>query len=317
MKQYDVIVIGAGNGGLAAAATFAEHGKKVAVFEKHNIPGGCGTSFRRGRFEFEVALHQLSSMGTPEKPGELRQQFKRYGIEDKIDWIEIKELFRVNFPDGQLRGAVIEVTHEGTVRGYVRRKVLPELDDADISDKELFRKAIGCKAQCAVIVSDRSGADTHAVFGCGFEDHLSVTDILEEYFNNSLQRRAYAQISAASEDGHVACAHALLCEFMPEADQSACGDVEKRFDDGSVQAAMDRGADIAEIAALLGVTPTGFEEKPIRFACTCSDEKVIAMLRTLPKEDREALIAKGEPTDIYCHMCGRGFTITPEQLKAL
>ena len=100
MKQYDVIVIGAGNGGLAAAATFAEHGKKVAVFEKHNIPGGCGTSFRRGRFEFEVALHQLSSMGTPEKPGELRQQFKRYGIEDKIDWIEIKELFRVNFPDG-------------------------------------------------------------------------------------------------------------------------------------------------------------------------------------------------------------------------
>lgn len=226
-------------------------------------------------------------------------------------------LLRVNFPDGQLRGAVIEVTHEGTVRGYVRRKVLPELDDADISDKELFRKAIGCKAQCAVIVSDRSGADTHAVFGCGFEDHLSVTDILEEYFNNSLQRRAYAQISAASEDGHVACAHALLCEFMPEADQSACGDVEKRFDDGSVQAAMDRGADIAEIAALLGVTPTGFEEKPIRFACTCSDEKVIAMLRTLPKEDREALIAKGEPTDIYCHMCGRGFTITPEQLKAL
>lgn len=99
-KNYDVIVIGAGNGGLASAATFAEHGKKVAIFERHNIPGGCGTSFRRGRFEFEVALHQLSSMGTSAKPGELREQFKRYGIEDKIDWIEIKELFRVNFPDG-------------------------------------------------------------------------------------------------------------------------------------------------------------------------------------------------------------------------
>ncbi|MEG2053802.1 MAG: NAD(P)/FAD-dependent oxidoreductase, partial [Oscillospiraceae bacterium] len=72
----------------------------VILFEKHNIPGGCGTSFRRGRFEFEVALHQLSSMGTPANPGPLREQFKRYGIEDKIEWIEIKELFRVNFPDG-------------------------------------------------------------------------------------------------------------------------------------------------------------------------------------------------------------------------
>lgn len=99
MKNVDVIVIGAGNGGLASAATLAEKGKKVILFEKHNIPGGCGTSFRRGRFEFEVALHQLSSLGTAEKPGPLREQFKRYGIEDKIDWIPIKELYRINYPD--------------------------------------------------------------------------------------------------------------------------------------------------------------------------------------------------------------------------
>ena len=100
MQNYDVIVIGAGNGGLAAAATLAEKGKRVILFERHNIPGGCGTSFCRGRFEFEVALHQLSSMGTPEKPGPLREQFRRYGIEEQIEWVEIKELFRVNFPDG-------------------------------------------------------------------------------------------------------------------------------------------------------------------------------------------------------------------------
>lgn len=100
MSNYDVIVIGAGNGGLSAALTFALSGKKVAVFEAHNLPGGCGTSFRRGRFEFEVALHQLSSMGTKEKPGDLRKLFQKYEIEDKIEWIEIKDLFRVNFHDG-------------------------------------------------------------------------------------------------------------------------------------------------------------------------------------------------------------------------
>ncbi len=100
MNKYDVIVIGAGNGGLAAAATLAEKGKSVILFEKHNIPGGCGTSFCRGRFEFEIALHQLSHLGTKENPGQLRKQFARYGIEDEIDWIQIKELYRVNFPDG-------------------------------------------------------------------------------------------------------------------------------------------------------------------------------------------------------------------------
>jgi hypothetical protein len=31
----------------------------VGAVERHNVPGGCGASFRRGRFEFEVGLHQL------------------------------------------------------------------------------------------------------------------------------------------------------------------------------------------------------------------------------------------------------------------
>ena len=45
-------------------------------------------------------LHQLSHMGTEERPGELRKLFQEYGILDEIDWIQIKELYRVNFPDG-------------------------------------------------------------------------------------------------------------------------------------------------------------------------------------------------------------------------
>ena len=69
MSEYDVVVIGAGNGGLTAACSLAQRGMKTLLLERHNIPGGCATSFCRGRFEFEVALHQLSGLGTADKPG--------------------------------------------------------------------------------------------------------------------------------------------------------------------------------------------------------------------------------------------------------
>ena len=136
MNKYDVIVIGAGNGGLAAAATLAEKGKKTILFEKHNIPGGCGTSFRRGRFEFEVALHQLSHMGTAEKPGPLREQFRRYGIEKEIDWIQIEELYRVNF---LLDSIAAELLTQGT--GLLRRAHVTELMEGYLKLKSAAAEA--------------------------------------------------------------------------------------------------------------------------------------------------------------------------------
>ncbi|MEN8244422.1 MAG: NAD(P)/FAD-dependent oxidoreductase [Thermodesulfobacteriota bacterium] len=98
--DYDVVVIGAGNGGLTASATLARKGQKVLLLERHNIPGGCATSFCRGRFEFEVALHQLSGLGTPEKPGPLRMTLDNLGVVDDLEFVEIQDLYSVHMPDG-------------------------------------------------------------------------------------------------------------------------------------------------------------------------------------------------------------------------
>ncbi len=98
MPDYDVVVVGAGNGGLTAALTLARGGRRVLLLERHNIPGGCATSFVRGRFEFEVALHQLSGVGRPERPGPLRSLLAELGVLDKLEFVEIESLYRVVMP---------------------------------------------------------------------------------------------------------------------------------------------------------------------------------------------------------------------------
>ena len=91
--QYDVIVVGAGNGGLVAAATCAREGLKTLLVEKHNIPGGCATSFVRGRFEFEPSLHELCSVGTAESPAGVYNIFA--GLGAKVDWQYEYNCFRL------------------------------------------------------------------------------------------------------------------------------------------------------------------------------------------------------------------------------
>lgn len=95
MKKYDAVVIGAGNGGLVATIRLLQGGAKTLLVEKHNLPGGFATSFRRGRFEFEASLHELNDFGTKENNGDVRDLFDSLGVTDKIDWIQIPEAYRV------------------------------------------------------------------------------------------------------------------------------------------------------------------------------------------------------------------------------
>lgn len=95
MKEYDVVVIGAGNGGLTAALTLCTNGKKTLLLERHNVPGGFATSFVRGRFEFEASLHELCDFGVEGNEGNLRKLFKEFGILDKVDFVTVGEAFRV------------------------------------------------------------------------------------------------------------------------------------------------------------------------------------------------------------------------------
>ncbi|MEM8611819.1 MAG: C-3',4' desaturase CrtD [Cyanobacteria bacterium P01_H01_bin.105] len=73
-----MIVIGAGIGGLTAAALLAKRGYRVRVFEQAMVPGGCASTFRRRGFTFDVGATQVAGL----EPGGIHHQiFSELGLE--------------------------------------------------------------------------------------------------------------------------------------------------------------------------------------------------------------------------------------------
>ncbi len=62
-EAYDVIVIGAGIGGLSTAAMLAKAGKFVLLVERHDRPGGYAHGFRRRNYHFDSGVHLVSGCG--------------------------------------------------------------------------------------------------------------------------------------------------------------------------------------------------------------------------------------------------------------
>ncbi len=88
---YDIIIIGAGLGGLTAGAKLAKEGKKVLLIEQHDRPGGCATTFSRRDFTMEVGLHEMDGL----HPRDLKTKiFNDLGIFDSVKFLRVPEFYR-------------------------------------------------------------------------------------------------------------------------------------------------------------------------------------------------------------------------------
>jgi prolycopene isomerase len=95
-EKWDVVIIGAGGGGLSAGATLARAGVKPLVLEQYSKAGGYMTAFQRDGFRFEVSLHMMDGL---DEGGLTNNLFKELGILDRIKLIKFDPLYRAVFPD--------------------------------------------------------------------------------------------------------------------------------------------------------------------------------------------------------------------------
>ena len=90
-SPYDVVVIGAGLGGLTAAALLARAGRKTLVVERNTSVGGAASTYKVGDLVIEAALHETSDPRNPLDPK--HHVLKRIGVLDAVEWIVTGPLY--------------------------------------------------------------------------------------------------------------------------------------------------------------------------------------------------------------------------------
>lgn len=118
MADYDVIVIGAGLGGLSAGALLSAQGRKVLILEQSARIGGCCSSFERDGFRFDVGASIVEII----KP--IEDVFKKLGttLQAEIDLISCDPVMSVLRKDGS--NLTIPFSLEKT--GALIRSIAPE-----------------------------------------------------------------------------------------------------------------------------------------------------------------------------------------------
>lgn len=101
--EFDVIVIGAGMGGLTAAALLAQRGLKTLVVEQAAYVGGFCANFRRlhQRYTFDMGVHDISGLGPR---GPVRWFLCELGLESRLEFVRMSHEYifddlRLRVPD--------------------------------------------------------------------------------------------------------------------------------------------------------------------------------------------------------------------------
>ncbi|MFK4469728.1 phytoene desaturase family protein [Bacillus sp. RC252] len=94
--KYDVIVVGAGMGGLGAAVYLAQEGYSVLVVERHYRAGGYAHSFSRKKYTFDSAVRIVAGA---KDDGLLYELLKKAGLNDQLEFERLDEVYSVFYPD--------------------------------------------------------------------------------------------------------------------------------------------------------------------------------------------------------------------------
>lgn len=239
----------------------------------------------------------------------------------------LKELDRLTVQivaSGPIGGITTEANAQGEVRGYVRH---PEAH-APLSETGKFdvKSVVGSGM---FYVTRESGYDI-GLYRDPYRGSVPLVsgEIAEDfayYLAKSEQIPSAVMLGVhmranEPEDAFVSAAGGLMIQIMPGADEATVAAIEQSVSRAPQTTTMIReGAQPQEILqTVLGdLSFNLLEERAVRFACTCSQERAVSLISSIDRAELEAMLREDKGARMTCHFCNETYSIDEEEMKRI
>jgi len=151
-------------------------------------------------------------------------------------------------------------------------------------------------------------------------ENESISEALTRHLGVSAQVDTILNISAViGPDGEITQAGGIVIERLPVPEVrelEASAEFVVAFDpvrDMSIQELLQAVTD----GTLQGVPIKVLEEQDVNWRCSCGQERVEAVVASLPVEEITSILEEDGKAEVICHFCNIAYQIGPERLEQM
>jgi molecular chaperone Hsp33 len=249
----------------------------------------------RGRAEYPLAISELL--------GEAAAASALFTAHAKIEG-RLSVQLRA---EGPLRTLFAECTAAGTLRG------IAQVDEDVPLPRDL--RLLGSNAILAITIENpgAAGREPTRYQGMVALESDSLAESLEGYFRQSEQLPT--RLLLAVDDNRAA---GLMLQKLPgdDGDEDGWARALALVETLSQQELLDWPTDTLLRKLFHQDDPRLLDARPLRFACSCSRDRVVSMLHALGQDEAEAAAADGV-AEIRCEFCGQQYLFDADEIAGI
>jgi molecular chaperone Hsp33 len=217
--------------------------------------------------------------------------------------------------DGPLGSITVDANGSGEVRGYALHPGVGQLaGESRPSVADLLGRHGVINVLRDLGLKELYQGQTALVAG-------EVDEDVEAYLRTSEQVPSALGCDVVLDGNRVVAAAGILVQAMPGGEAAVVSDVQHALRAGRLYELLLAGERsplaLAQRIYTAGPLEVVGDDRPVRFQCRCSAEKITQMLQLLGTVDLDEMIAENKPAEVSCNYCNTRYHIGRGDLERI